>query len=361
MLRYPSGSPDGLKGDHEAGTVEIRTERSLRKTASGFTLGRTGPWLLRLGGLIVFPILVWFGIDFADVGRSLREARIELVIAALALRQAAVLLGVWRWRMLAEAVGIRYPRFRDYLFLSYLGLFAGLALPQTAASFTPALFMTEDGHPWQRSVGSIVLDRTVEVLVTLLFAVGAAIYLFPVVPLLSISFITAGGSIFLALGGAYVWRRQLGRVAEALRARYPLLKRWSDGLQVPGLARALYDERARLGRAAVLGVLIAFLNTAFVVMAAAALGIGASWVFIAMAWGVAAPVIMLPISVLGLGPREGMFVLLFTAAGEPREEALALGLLLFVLGLVVRAPSIIVWATRRAKVAPTPTSGDEAL
>lgn len=351
MLRYPSGSPDGVNGGHEARTVEPRTERSPRKTTSGFTLRRTGPWLLRLGGLIVFPILVWIGIDFADVGRSLHGARIELVIAALALRQAAVLLGVWRWRMLAEAVGIRYPRFRDYLVLFYLGLFAGLALPQTAASFAPTLFMAQDGHPWQKSVGSIVLDRIMEGLLALVFAVAAAIYLFPVVPRLSISVIVVGGCILVAVGAAYAWRRQLGQALEALTARYPLLKRWSDGLQIPGLAKAVDEQRARLGRAAVLGVLITFMNAAFVVMAAVALGIEASWVFVAMAWGVTALVIMLPISVLGLGPREGMLVVLFTAAGEPREEALALGLLLFALGLAVRAPSVIVWATRRAKVA----------
>lgn len=321
----------------------------------------TVAWFVRLGGFIVFPILVWLGIDFAEVGRSLREARIELVIVAFAFLQASVVFRVWRWRVLADVVGIRYRSFWDYVVLFYLGLFAGVAMPQAAASFTPALFMAEEGHSWQRSAGSIVLDRAIEALLTLAFAVAAAIYLYPVVPGLSISVIVAGGTIFLTLGGAYAWRRQLGRAVEALRTRYHLLKRWSDGLQAPDLAKAAYDQRARLGRAVILALLIAFLDIAFVIASAEALGIDASWVFIAMTWSVVALVIMLPISVLGLGPREGMLVVLFTAAGEPREEALTLGLLVFALGLAVRAPGLIVWITRRAKVAPTSASRDDAL
>ncbi len=319
------------------------------------------PWLLRLAGLIVFPVLIWVGIDFAEAGRSLSEARIELAIAAFALLQTGNVLRAWRWRMVAEAVGIHYPRFRDYVVLFYLGLFAGVAVPQTAASFAPVLFMAEDGYPWQRSVGSIILDRAIEALLTLLFAVVAAIYLYPVVPGLSISVIVAGGSIYLALGGAYVWRRQLGRAVEALGIRYPRLTRWSDHLQAPDLVKAVYDQRARLGRATVVGLLVALSDIAFAVVAAVALGIDASWVFIAMAWSVVLLVIMLPISVLGLGPREGLFVVLFAAKGEPKEEALALGLLIFALSLAVRAPGIIVWATRRAGAAPPPASGDEAL
>jgi hypothetical protein len=38
-----------------------------------------------------------------------------------------------------------------------------------------------------------------------------------------------------------------------------------------------------------------------------------------------------------------MLVLLFTAAGEPSEEAVALGVLLFAVGIVARLPGIVGW------------------
>lgn len=76
--------------------MERRTKRLLRKTASPFSLRRTGPWLLRLSGLIVFPIILAVGIDVAEVGRSLREARIDLAIGAFALLQTSTVLRAWR-------------------------------------------------------------------------------------------------------------------------------------------------------------------------------------------------------------------------------------------------------------------------
>ena len=53
-------------------------------------------------------------------------------------------------------------------------------------------------------------------------------------------------------------------------------------------------------------------------------------VYIALAGVVA----VLPISIVGLGPREATYVDLFSFAGFPSEGALALSLLSFALGLI---------------------------
>jgi hypothetical protein len=63
-------------------------------------------------------------------------------------------------------------------------------------------------------------------------------------------------------------------------------------------------------------------------------------------------VVMLPISVAGLGSREGMLVLLFTAAGEPRDAAVALGVLLFAVGIIARLPGALGWMRRARLAAP---------
>jgi uncharacterized membrane protein YbhN (UPF0104 family) len=44
---------------------------------------------------------------------------------------------------------------------------------------------------------------------------------------------------------------------------------------------------------------------------------------------------VLPISISGLGVREGLFVLFLQPLGVPQSQAIALGLLLYVLNLVV--------------------------
>ena len=63
---------------------------------------------------------------------------------------------------------------------------------------------------------------------------------------------------------------------------------------------------------------------------------------------------VLPIGISGLGVREGAFVLFLTPLGVPAEQAVALGLVLYALNLVVSlagAPSFAVGGRSRPAVA----------
>jgi hypothetical protein len=73
--------------------------------------------------------------------------------------------------------------------------------------------------------------------------------------------------------------------------------------------------------------------------------------FLASAAAMVVLVVMIPVSFAGLGSREGMLVLLFTAAGEPGEEAVALGVLLFAVGIVARLPGVVGWLRQNRAVA----------
>jgi uncharacterized membrane protein YbhN (UPF0104 family) len=62
----------------------------------------------------------------------------------------------------------------------------------------------------------------------------------------------------------------------------------------------------------------------------------------------------LPISISGLGVREGLFVVFLQPLGVPSEQAIALGLLLYVLNLLVSllgAPSFAVGSRSRPAIA----------
>ena len=67
--------------------------------------------------------------------------------------------------------------------------------------------------------------------------------------------------------------------------------------------------------------------------------------FSAAAYSPACVRFVLPISISGLGVREGLFVLFLHPLGVPRSQAIALGLLLYLLNLVVSlagAPSFAI-------------------
>lgn len=315
--------------------VEPAATISLRRRLLG--------WTVRLAGLAVLPLLLVFGVNFGDVWRSLRDARIGWMIIALVLLEASLLLRTWRWRRIAEALGVRYPRFRDYALLFYAGAFLGIAVPQTAASFAPVALMTADGHPWRRAVGSIVLDRLVEGLATAAFAVIAALYLIPTLPQLSFAVLGVSAGVAVAAGAlmlAYRRRRALPSRLESLLHSLPAFH------PSPGLGGSL----------AALSVGVVAVEAAVAACAGRSVGLETSPLFIGVTWSLVALVVSLPISLLGLGPREGLLVLILDAAGEPREAAVALGFLLFALGLIARAPGLAAWIYRPASRAAQPAA-----
>ena len=309
--------------------------------------------LLRLSGLIVFPIILVFGIDLTKTADVLRDSQLALVLLGLALMQGAIMLRIWRWKLVAEASGVHYPRFWDYAALFYTGLFAGAAMPQLAASFAPVLFVSEAGHSWRRAVVSILFDRLVELAVILLFAFAAAVYLYPDFPEMSLAVMVALATLgvgallalavlryvrrWLANGGQLPWRG----VASALQL-----------LEAEETREILVKLRACVLPVAAVSAVILAIQTAIIVVLAEALSLNVSLPFLVMAWSLVTLAVTLPISIAGLGLREGVLVVMFTSAGEPKEEALALGLLFFLVVLITRLPGALTWL-RGAPVADT--------
>lgn len=112
-------------------------------------------------------------------------------------------------------------------------------------------------------------------------------------------------------------------------------------------AREVYaGMRSRAAIVVSLSALVVALQVAVVVLLAEALGVRASIVLLAAAAALVVLVVMLPVSIAGLGSREAVLVLLFTAVGEPSEQAVALGLLLFAVGIVARMPGALGWLRR---------------
>ncbi|MEJ7584068.1 MAG: lysylphosphatidylglycerol synthase domain-containing protein, partial [Acidimicrobiales bacterium] len=91
------------------------------------------------------------------------------------------------------------------------------------------------------------------------------------------------------------------------------------------------------------------------VMAAQAIGIKAAGPTALLAFFPAVAIAqVLPVSISGLGVREGLFVLFLRPLGVPPDQAVALGLLLYALNLLVSllgAPSFAIGGRRRQAVA----------
>lgn len=314
---------------------------------------------LRLSGLLVFPLLFVFNRQILnDAADAMRDANLVFVAGATALLLLASIVRAMRWRITAEAAGIYYPGFLDYLSIYYAGLFLGAVVPQLAASFAPVVLMTEDGHSWRRSTVSILFDRILETLAILVVAFLAALYLIPSHQRLSAIVLLISVGAFAAVGvGALLIAKAPGFVARIERGPLVKLRKVTDIFQSEE-AQALYNGlRSRAGALSALSLAVVVLQVSVVVLLAEALSLDASIVFLAAVAAMVVLVVMVPISFAGLGSREAMLVVLFTAAGEPKDAAVALGVLLFAVGLIARLPGALGWLRRsRPSLANVPAA-----
>lgn len=322
--------------------------------------------LLRWSGLIFFPVIFFLGIDLRKTVDVLRDSNLILVLVAMFLMEVAILIRVWRWKTVCEATGVHYPRFWDYLSLFYTGLFAGTAMPQLAASFAPVLFVSEDGRSWRRAVISILFDRFVELGVILIFAFAAAIYLYRDFPSASIAVMVGlaavGIGALVAVPGLRIARKRYGAAAAA---RWAAVRSLFQLIEAADAKETFAKLRRCFPTVGGLSAVILVIQTGIIVTLAQALSLDVPLPFLIMSWSLVTLVVTLPISIGGLGLREGVLVAMFVAVGEPKEDALALGLLFFVVVMITRLPGGIPWfrntAASSARQAANALSGDQPV
>jgi uncharacterized membrane protein YbhN (UPF0104 family) len=268
------------------------------------------------------------------LGDVVRLHKVGWVVAAVAVTFVGVVLSAVRWQRVLAALGLHTPTVtlvRHYL----ASLFVGNVLPSTVGGDVlrvSRLAATNGEAPG--TFASVVIERLtgwVVLPVLTLFAVIANPGLRREAPeavglsvLIAMSTLTGLTLLLVAaahprLGGRLSatdgWRRFTGAV--------------HLGLDRFRRRPALALEVLTVGFAYQLVVMFA----AF--LAAKALGIEVGWTAILAFFPVVAIIQVIPVTIGGLGTREGALVLLLGGLGVASADAIALGLLFYAVNLVV--------------------------
>jgi uncharacterized protein (TIRG00374 family) len=318
-------------------------------TGTGMS-GRTFKIALRA---VMSGLLLWWvwPRDLAALGQALREASPGWLLAALALHAVGVWLSAVRWRMLLEATGTRVPVSR--LAASYLvGFFFNTWLPSGFGGDAVRAWDTRrEADGAARSVAVIAIERGTGILA--LAFLGAVVSLAAgwqrEVPTVVVTLWLATVVGFLGLAALAAFGPAL---ASKLESAVPGLWRWR---KAAGAARrllvtssALSSDRRLVARVMGVGVLLQ-LN---VVLHYAWIGraldvpVGSSYFFVVVPVLVA--VLMLPISINGIGAREMVFVRFLGAVGVAEPQALAVSLCAFAMVLVFSLVGGLVYVLRGA-------------
>ncbi|MEU1606226.1 lysylphosphatidylglycerol synthase domain-containing protein [Micromonospora matsumotoense] len=302
-----------------------------------------------LGGVgLVGVLLWWLGTGPALAG--LRRIDAPAVLTALALGALATVGCAWRWRLVAEALGIRLP-LGAAVADCYRAVFLNATLPGgVLGDVHRAVQHGREAGDLGRAVRAVVWERTAGQLVQVVLAAVLLLALpSPVRPYLPVATVVA-----VAVGLVLVVLvRALPRSGPSRRAR--------------AVRAATADVRAGLlGRRTGPGVLFASTvvvgcHLATFVLAARVAGITAPLTVLVPLTLLALLAMGLPANMAGFGPREGVAAWAFGAAGLGAAEGVATALVYGALVLVAALPGAAVLALRGRPSALRKRPGDRTV
>jgi len=285
-------------------------------------------WLKALLSLALMAVLLW-QVDLRQISSTFAATRFELSLAAFTLFLLQQVIVAYAWHMLLPVDNNRVP-FIKTVEVHALGSFFGTFLPSSVGMDVIRAYRL--GRYLERGVDSasaMFVTRVVGFLVNFVLALAVAIpvsfqlhnaAIFGTVLALTLMFVA--GVVFilhpraLALMKNILLRFGLAGVAEKIRG-------FREGIT------SVSRSRGRMLQLIAVSFIYQSLGIVIVFMLGRALGIELSlwryFIYIPLI----TTITVLPISLAGLGIREGAFVFFFAQAGVAQAQALSLSLLLF--------------------------------
>ncbi len=255
-------------------------------------------------------------VDIGAVGRSLSGIRYGWYGLALMLHVVGVLISAWRWHLLLRAQGVRAPV--GYLTTSYLvGFFFNNFLPGSVGGDVYRAWDTvRFSGDKARSFAVILVERATG-LVTLLFLASAvALSRVPAAGSRQTVWIATLAVLALACGVLVALR-----VGENLPGR---LRRLGERIGAFRSAVVLYRERrSLLAGALVLGLLLQLNYVLHFYLIGRGLSLGLPFVVYLVAVPLVAVLLLLPVSINGVGVRENAYLFFFSPLGVTAPRTVA--------------------------------------
>ena len=298
-------------------------------------MNKAKPVILFLIKLLVSAGLLGYFLSRVDMGRVLQtfaSAQFSYIALALGVYLVAQGISALRWTALARPLGIETP-FKNLIQYYLIGMFFNLFAPSTVGGdVTRVYYLVQDDEARAKgravtavhATMSVLMDRAIGMVVLVwLGALGLLLFPYYAVPQTARS-----ATLLLALG------LLIGVLLTPLFRR--LLPK--DGHQlVVKLRLAMRSYRTHWGAlaaAAALSLLVHLIQAWMHTVMGRALDLELPFSFCIIVYPLVGTFAAIPISLNGLGLREGGYIFLLAAIGIGTEKGIAFGMLLFLIIVV---------------------------
>ena len=317
------------------------------------TPGRSGRSALQtvLKAVVSAALLIWIlhDINLSDIFASLRAASMSIFALALSLCLIGFYVSVHRWLVLLRAQGMNASI--PFLLQSFtVSLFFNNLLPSTVGGDAVRIYDSwKAGLDKTRSVAVIFVDRFLGLVALMLCALVALLLSTPFVsrlpslyvwvPLITTGMLLGVWLMFMPPQRLYDW--VLGRKQRCPRKLHAILDKVITALT------AFRGKTPALTKALGLSLL---LQVAFVIqyyLVAEALAVSMPFYSYFFTIPLATIVMLIPVSINGIGIREMTFVYFFSTFGVEKADAIAIAWLSYAILLIMGVLGGIVYAFRR--------------
>jgi len=277
-------------------------------------------WIKAAVGIGLLAILFW-SLDWRQFFQTLSTAKFDFVAAALVAYVAGKVLTAIRWAMLARPLGFKNS-LKDFVAFYYIGMFFNLFAPSTLGGDAGKVYYlareTADAGRTEtatRAVISILADRAIGMAV-LFWIAAVALAAFPGYADLfppAVRYVTYIVAVLpiVAYAAFPIAGRGLAKIPHSLA------KKLYD------LGNAYWSRPDVLAGAVLLSLAFHLIQVAIQVLIADALAFELPWSYALVFFPLVDVVAMLPVSISGIGLREGGYLFFLGRLGVDPERAIA--------------------------------------
>ena len=297
----------------------------------------------------------------AAVVSALRGADWSFVAGAVALVLVDRALMAYRWLVLLGPVLSARPALMDVLRVFFVSTFVGTFLPASVGGDAVRAFaLSRHNVPVVASVASVVLDRVLGTIGILLVGAAATAVAPDRIPRW-LAWTTVGLAAAATAGLALtLFAKSVADLADRLLRRIPTPRVQSAGAGLLAAARSYGAAPWPLAGVLAASVGVQLLRVAQAWLLGLALGIAAGPATYLVFIPIILLIMLLPITVNGIGTSQAAFTWLFGAAGVDAHDAFALSVLFVALGIVGNLPGAILYASGGLRPAPERVSTSAA-
>jgi len=272
-----------------------------------FRMKKTITTLLKAGVSIAILVYLFRTIDFAEVWQLFKNVHVEYLVIALGLYLIGQFFCAYRWKLVASVMGFQNS-FREFFTYYFIGMFFNLFLPTAiGGDVGKCYYLAKGNKKILRAVVSVLADRGTGLIVLIMIA-GISLTMLNGITLpssLPAGILMGNTLVFIGLVVPIFAGKYLLRLGEKVSL---LLTYWKQPLP---LIKAI-------GISFIFHALIIIIH----ILIGLSLEMNIPWKFYLFVVPLVVTVSMLPISLSGIGLREGAYVFFLAFVNVPKTEAL---------------------------------------